>query len=267
MIIKGMNSIELSEAVRTKELIKEAAEQKKELEDVLASAQHLEHPLPESLSMEQYAKGIEARGMIPEKIAEIRKPEILSLNISDRLVNKEGITPWAWEKADHTDRAKMLEKAFNIMLDEMHLPDSLRRQVVFEMKDLKEGTDGNCLDMLKLDAKKDLSLNTNLLDRARVEISNRMLGQAKLEAALRCVFHEAVITMEHGIALEGPDHFVDPKMAETFINEIRQSADGTIASMESTMQTYARSADVVFSRIYEQCTKAKGVMNRHISFK
>lgn len=73
--------------------------------------------------LQNFADGV--GGGVEQHIAELRKPENLYLRISDRMI-ESGITPKAWKKSWEY-REELMDKAFQIMLEEMQVPDEIRK--------------------------------------------------------------------------------------------------------------------------------------------
>ena len=199
-----------------------------------------------------------------QAVAELRSPEVLDTRISMRLI-ESNLSPKAWEAASAVERNQMMDQMFDIMMDEMQIPEMVRKDLCLLHSGSKTiggnmVVSGHCncfvgdtgYDKLKL------------VDKPVVEMHYGLMYQ-DFETALGSLYNQALKVMQQSTCLEPEGTYPDAKVQAQWENEVRHMANGS--AIQSEMQPFAVNAEKHMLDRYHSILKHKGTMAKQISFK
>lgn len=205
------------------------------------------------ISMEDFSKAVNIAN-----IEDARKPENVSVAIADELCQND-ITPAKWKEATPVQRIDMMDQAFDIMLEKMNVPKSLK--VAFDHVGTKENVAGECNLFVKNNPDGSIVLDKTV--QPRVSMNYELMYVEDIQTVLNSIFHQASLVMQQVSCTNPPIARIHPDWVEEITSEIK----GIRAGAEGAMQKYIRNAEVVFEKKYDGIVAANKIRNSQVSFK
>jgi len=253
----GMDFIRASKEMKE---VKDIMEQSNEISAMLdKSAEALFSPFAE------ISPDIKAtKETVINDTAKMRSPEILHTRISMALIESD-FNAGTWENASATERIQMMDKMFDIMMEEMQIPDKVRKNLHL----LHSGTEsrggnmvvaGHCNRFVSENEYGKLAL----LEKPVVEMHYRLMYQ-DFDTALGALYNQAIKVMQQSTCLEPEGTYPDLSEQLEWEAEVRNLTNGD--SPLSKMQQFAVKAEKQMLDRYHSILKHKGTTTKAISFK
>ena len=258
--MKITGGMEFVHAAKEMKEVRDIMERSAEFSEVLdKNAEALFSPFSEIASDIKTAKETAIQA-----VAEMRSPEVLDTRISMALI-ENNLSAKAWETASAAERNQMMDQMFDIMMDEMQIPEMVRKDLHL----LHSGTEtiggnmvvaGHCNCFVGENKYGKLTL----VDKPVVEMHYKLMYQ-DFETALGSLYNQAVKVMQQSTCLEPEGTYPDAKVQALWENEVRHMANGNV--IQSEMQQFAVKAEKQMLDRYQSILKNKGTMAKNPSFK
>ena len=252
---------ELSNAAKEMKEVKEIMEQSNPLSVSLnRNAENLFSPFSEISPTIKAAKETAI-----QDTAKLRSPEILNTRITMDLI-KNDINAKAWDTATPAMRNEMMDKMFGIMLEEMQIPDQVRKGLRLVHTGTKSAAGnmvvaGHCNRFIGLNEFGKMAVTETPM----VEMHHALMYQ-DFDTALGALYNQAVKVMQQSTCLEPEGTYADVAEQAKWTAEVKDQINGKVAQV-SDMQQFAVSAEKDMLSRYHSIIKSKGITAKAISFK
>lgn len=206
-----------------------------------------------------------AKEAVAEGIKELRTTESLNTGIAKAL-SDNNINARTWETSSLAERKAMMNKMFDIMLDEMQIPDNIRNnlQLTYSGESSVGGNmvvAGHCNRFIGLDESGALAIT----EKPVVEM-HHVLPTQELDTALGSLYNQAVKVMQQTACLDPQGAYADLKESQKWVDEVKDQIEGKSART-SDMQQFALKAERDLLNRCHNIVKNQGILASQISFK
>lgn len=194
--------------------------------------------------------------------AKIRSPEILNTRIAMEL-NTNRISEKNWENATTEGRITAMNKMFDIMMEEMQIPDKIRRELQLQFTGMgsKGGNlyvAGHCNRFVGPNAEGRFVIT----DKPVVEMHSGLQYQS-FDTVLGSLYNQAIKVMQQATCIEPAGTYPDSVEQAKWAEEIMDQASGKVAQV-SSMQQFALSAESDLKNRLRHIAKNREILNSYI---
>lgn len=208
-----------------------------------------------------------AKETVVKDIAKMRSPEVLNTRITTAL-SENALNAKAWDAASAPERITMTNKMFDIMLEEMQIPDQIRSKLRLSYFGSDSPTAGSQVFTNRYSSifKPDAQGNLAIKDNPCVEMHYSLLYR-DFDTAMGALYNQAIHIMQQATCLEPEGTYLDAAEQAKWAAEVKNTVTNHPA-VQNDMRLFAASAEKEMLERYHKITKNKGIFNTHmISFK
>lgn len=179
------------------------------------------------------------------KVQTERRPEQLTRDVVSRMY-KSGLTEKEWKKAGSSERLDMLQKAADIMAQEMLLPQDIRSQLEVCAKKLPDDTGGETNRFISIkDGDRAVAVKKPV-----IEINKVKLQKASCTEAYSTLFHEMNHVMQQVSITESSPWTENVEYWRDNLQNYADGDSGYIDYVTGSLEAYAHAQQALFEKVY-----------------
>lgn len=207
-----------------------------------------------------------AKEAVEASIKELRTTEILNTRIAMAL-SENNINAGVWETSSVAERKEMMNKMFDIMLDEMQIPDNIRQNLQLTYSETPVGENTNSSGYCNLFIGLDHTGAFKVTGEPVVEMYDKLLDpRVDLNTALGSLYNQAIKVMQQTVCLDPQGTYADLKESQKWVDEVKDQIAGK-SVRASDMQQFAVKAERDLLNRCRNIIKNQGILASQISFK
>lgn len=175
-----------------------------------------------------------------------RRPEKLIADVTDRMY-EEKLTPLAWATGDRFARRAMIERASQIMAEEMRLPDEIRDKLAIQFRWLGEKTNGQTTAFVR---ESDSGKMEQIVS-PEVVINDGLLDGLDSAQPYTTLFHEMLHVLQQVSVLEAVPWDDDVKHWEKNLRGYKGTPKRYVDYLTGPMEAYAHANGELFRKVYK----------------